>query len=174
MFDPSAIVDYLATLALNNGEAYRNGRNVQQAIQQAKRELIVEFTQLLNEISNQAADEVNAEWFEDEIKAAESQALRGFWPLVDAGQTVEVYPLSGCYPTGIYLPRGKITTTPANDSFTSSTGSHRNTTANASPYLQPDVAGPLKQRAVAPPGATALESIAKLIKGIRFNISFDF
>ena len=118
MFDPSAIVDYLATLALNNGEAYRNGRNVQQAIQQAKRELIVEFTQLLNEISNQAADEVNAEWFEDEIKAAESQALRGFWPLVDAGQTVEVsqkayehyfeaLPLIGMLPNGYLFAEGE-------------------------------------------------------------------
>lgn len=92
MFDKTAIADYLATLAINNGDAYRNGRDVAKAMKAAQLEFMKEFREMMDEAVKTATQEVNNHWFEEEIRAAEKAAYTDFFARVDAGETVQVQP----------------------------------------------------------------------------------
>lgn len=92
MFDQDAIVDYLATLAINNGEAYKKDRDVLLAIEAAEQQVLKELRAMVKEASQKARQIVNEDWFEDEIKAAKSDGYTSFFKGVDAGETVAVQP----------------------------------------------------------------------------------
>lgn len=118
MFDQDAIVDYLATLAINDGVAYKKGRNVQLAIQTAEYQLLTEFRAIAKDAAMKAQQQVNDHWFEQEINAAQRDAYTAFFKGVDAGETVaiqpcvynhyyELLPPVGLWENGFYFAEGE-------------------------------------------------------------------
>ena len=108
------LVNRIVLYATNNGTAYQAGRDVDMAITAAKQQLLREFVDLLGELTAEAKTELYEDWYENDICRADQQALHGFLPRVQAGQTEEVsaatydyylnqLPPLACSETGFYF-----------------------------------------------------------------------
>ncbi|MCX6217573.1 hypothetical protein [Spirosoma sp.] len=76
--DTDYIKDVWEIIAKNNGDAYRNGKNVPQAVAKARAQLVLEFVQALNELVPEMEQAVYAKWYCDEIEEALTAELHSF------------------------------------------------------------------------------------------------
>ncbi len=93
--DQEYIKDVWEIMAKNDGDAYRDNRNVHQAVLKAKMQLVREFTEALNELQKEMEQQIYGKWYVDEIEAAKAAELHSFKTAPMLREWVEV--TEACY-----------------------------------------------------------------------------